>query len=312
MNSRPTKYNIYWRKALLFAKLLARLESGLANQRDIRVTQRLLEDQGVTNRLVEQAHRALQARRYQKRCALLDGLISKLQRGATEVLQEFKEANPTEAELLERLQRAIDFYRPAFEGEKRSDMAALTRRLWQELFGHDIDVREQIIRPVLRRQAEDWLLNAPDHKARARELVERLLSACQTIKEKTSKPLLEASLSRAYEHFRPREFALISGDKPDRSKEDNEQARDSLKQATRSLGLGFIGAEAFGQEIDSDGINRQVHEESFFIPNQRRNGGIVPEFKQKYVQLALRFGQSVFLYGNGAGLVQLIKVENGQ
>ena len=142
-----------------------------------------------------------------------------MQRGATEALQEFKEANPTEPELLERLQRAIDFYRPAFEGEKRSDMAALTRRLWQELFGHDIDVREQIIRPVLQRQAEDWLLNAPDHRARAKELVQRLLSAFQIIEEKTSKPLLEASFSRAYEHFRPREFALISVDKPDRSKE---------------------------------------------------------------------------------------------
>ena len=54
-------------------------------------------------------------------------------------------------------------------------MAAITQRLWQELFGHDIDVREQIIRPVLRRQAEDWLLNAPDHRARAKELVERRL-----------------------------------------------------------------------------------------------------------------------------------------
>ena len=52
-------------------------------------------------------------------------------------------------------------------------MAAITRRLWQELFGHDLDVREQIIRPVLRRQAEDWLLNVPDYKARALELVER-------------------------------------------------------------------------------------------------------------------------------------------
>lgn len=171
MNNRPAKINIYWRRALLFAQLLARLETGRANQRDVRVIRRLLEDPGVTNRLIEKANRALEARRYQKRCKCFDGLISRLQRGEKMASEEFKVANPTEEELIERLQRAIDFYRPAFEGEERTDMTAITRELWQELFGHDIDVREQIIRPVLRRQAEAWLWNAPDHRARAQELL---------------------------------------------------------------------------------------------------------------------------------------------
>ena len=66
---------------------------------------------------------------------MLDGLISKLQRDETD-LQTFKQANPTEEELIVRLQRAIDFYRPPFEGEKRADMMAITRRLWHDLFGH--------------------------------------------------------------------------------------------------------------------------------------------------------------------------------
>src|ERR1051325_2379704 len=38
------KADIYWRRSLLFAKLLARLETGRANRRDMRVTHRLLED----------------------------------------------------------------------------------------------------------------------------------------------------------------------------------------------------------------------------------------------------------------------------
>ncbi len=50
-----------------------------------------------------------------------------------------------------------------------------TRLIWQELYGHDIDVPEQIIRPVLRRQAENWQHNIPDYRGMAKELVDKML-----------------------------------------------------------------------------------------------------------------------------------------
>jgi hypothetical protein len=53
----------YWRRALLFAKILARLETGHACRRDARLVCRLLENRGVTNRLIEQAHWVLKARK---------------------------------------------------------------------------------------------------------------------------------------------------------------------------------------------------------------------------------------------------------
>jgi hypothetical protein len=40
-------------------------------------------------------------------------------------------------------------------------MAVPALPVWQELFGHDIDVRAQIIRPVLRQREKDWHLNVP-------------------------------------------------------------------------------------------------------------------------------------------------------
>ncbi len=52
----------YWRKALLFAKIMNRLEAGRATTRDARVIRQLLDNRGVTNRLIWQALRALKAR----------------------------------------------------------------------------------------------------------------------------------------------------------------------------------------------------------------------------------------------------------
>ena len=112
----------------------------------------------------------------------LDVLVSKIQRSEPKDLLAFKltrgiTGHPTEEELIAHLRLAIDLYRPTFDEEKASDMVNNTRLLWQDLYGHDIDVREQLIRPVLRQQAENWHQDIPDYRAEAAALVEKLLGS---------------------------------------------------------------------------------------------------------------------------------------
>ncbi len=110
----------------------------------------------------------------------LDILAAKLHRAEEKDLRGFKivynaTGFPTEEELIERLKLAVDLYRPTFDEERGANMANNTRMLWNELYGHDIDVYEQIIRPALRRQMENWHQDVPDYRERARILAERLL-----------------------------------------------------------------------------------------------------------------------------------------
>jgi hypothetical protein len=54
----------YWRKARIGARLLLKREEGKAwSARDRRLAQRLAEDSGVTNRLLDQAWHSIRARR---------------------------------------------------------------------------------------------------------------------------------------------------------------------------------------------------------------------------------------------------------
>ncbi len=86
-----------------------------------------------------------------------DVLVSKLQRLEEKDLNAFKiviakTGHPTESELLQHLQKAVDLYRPKFDEEsQRGDMLLNTRILWRELWGRDIDPRVEIIRPAVAR-----------------------------------------------------------------------------------------------------------------------------------------------------------------
>lgn len=91
----------------------------------------------------------------------VDILVSKVPRldgkdiAAFEVVRR-RLGHPTEGELLESLKLAVDIYRPAFEEEAGQDPDGNTRALWRRAFGREIDVREEIIRPALRRRQVAW------------------------------------------------------------------------------------------------------------------------------------------------------------
>ena len=89
----------------------------------------------------------------------IDILIAKLHRLADKDLAAFRlvierTGHPTEDEMKRELQFALDLFRPAFDEEMVGDITTNTRVLWQELWGKDINVRQEIIAPavVLRNQ----------------------------------------------------------------------------------------------------------------------------------------------------------------
>jgi len=63
-NESHCRMDPYWRKARIAARLLLKKKAGTNwSARDRRLAQRLVDDPGVTNRLLHQAVRSLQARR---------------------------------------------------------------------------------------------------------------------------------------------------------------------------------------------------------------------------------------------------------
>jgi hypothetical protein len=104
----------------------------------------------------------------------IDILIAKLNRLDEKDLEAFrvvihKTGHPTEAELIEELQMAVDLFRPGFDEDQGHDMADNCRRLWPILFGREIDPRQEIIAPALARRRAGYGEPTRDYKAELRE-----------------------------------------------------------------------------------------------------------------------------------------------
>lgn len=64
---KPSRKNVYWRKALLGARLIIKARRGPVSERDRRLGRWLKEDPGVTDRLLDQAIAQITAvRKYAK------------------------------------------------------------------------------------------------------------------------------------------------------------------------------------------------------------------------------------------------------
>ena len=108
-----------------------------------------------------------------------DILIAKLHRLEDKDLRAFRlvierTGHPTEDEMRRELQAAVDLFRPGFDEEMVGDITTNTRVLWQELWGKEINVRQEIIGPALEARRKGYEPDLPrhDYKAELRRLAE--------------------------------------------------------------------------------------------------------------------------------------------
>lgn len=108
-----------------------------------------------------------------------DILIAKLHRLEEKDLRAFRlvierTGHPTENEMRGELQAAVDLFRPGFDEEIIGDITTNTRVLWQELWGKDINVRQEIIAPAIALRNKGYAddLAREDYRSGLRELGE--------------------------------------------------------------------------------------------------------------------------------------------
>ncbi len=107
----------------------------------------------------------------------IDILVGKLHRMVEKDIKAFKvvreeTGHPTEEDMLNILRTSVDLYRPGFDEEQRSDLKTMTRVLWREIFGRDIDVSAEIIGPAVARRHRMYEEDNPstDYKAALKNL----------------------------------------------------------------------------------------------------------------------------------------------
>jgi hypothetical protein len=99
----------------------------------------------------------------------IDILIGKLDRLAPKDLEAFRRViertgHPLESELKTELQNAVDLFRPGFNEEGPNRYQKNTELLWNEIFGREINVPEEIIAPALKRRQQGYGDQSRDYK----------------------------------------------------------------------------------------------------------------------------------------------------
>ena len=108
-----------------------------------------------------------------------DILIAKLHRLEEKDMRAFRlvierTGHPTEEDMRRELQVAVDLFRPGFDEEMVGDITTNTRVLWQELWGKDINVRQEIIAPAIGLRNKGYAddIAREDYRGKLRELGE--------------------------------------------------------------------------------------------------------------------------------------------
>jgi hypothetical protein len=100
----------------------------------------------------------------------LDILIGKVARLDAKDLKAFERViqltgHPTAEEFKGELQNAVDLFRPAFADDSPNQYPENTGRLWQTIFGSEIDVRRDIIEPAISRRNQGYGEPPLDYKS---------------------------------------------------------------------------------------------------------------------------------------------------
>lgn len=119
--------------------------------------------------------------------------------------------------------------------------------------------------------------------------------------------IIEASVSRVYDHYKSGEFVTISANSSANSSEENQTNWTVLKNfIVKELNLGFVGLDGIGQE-EENGVVKKVKEYSFFVPNiERDTNKPIENFKTLFLNKAKELNQFSILYGDGSGTVSNI------
>lgn len=140
---------------------------------------------------------------------------------------------------------------------------------------------------------------------------------------KIAKVLAESSLSRVYQHFKDKEFVILTAWRAASERSENEGKLRDLVKEVRDAGYGFTRIEGRGQELKGKEMV-QVQEPSILIVNETKaapkepgapHGEKTPsgsrnDFKDWARKLAGKYEQNFFIH-NDKGRAALVRVSDG-